>query len=455
MNPPESVPDWESLRPLLDEAMETLPPEDRDAVLLRFFQRRDLRAVGDLLGISDDAARKRVARALDRLRSVLARRGLTTSTAALAATLTAHAAAPTPVGLAAAIATFSLAGVTAGVAVTTVGSSTLGTLALMTKTQLAVMTAALVATGIAVPVAYQKSRQSAALSAENAALRAELDVRPVPVVEARPARVSATGDAEKEELLRLRGEVSRLRAEVKTARTGAPRIVQAGGPRSFQRKTNPNRAPGFVPSEQYAFAGMKTPADALQSYYWAMDHPASGKLLETIALPAEVRALLPRRLGGEATVTPATEAAGEGVEPASAATVDIVGVDPAGAAVGEHPAGSVAVMRTLDAGPGEGDMESALRPYNGHRVVSDTEIDPNTRELQVERELADGTTRTETQRLARVGDEWKVEPGGNVQVLAMPGGGAGVRITSGDEGTGASQLEMRIESRAVPVKPTP
>lgn len=96
-----------------------------------------------------------------------------------------------------------------------------------------------------------------------------------------------------------------------------------------------------------------------------------------------------------------------------------------------------------------------MRPYNGHRVVSDTEMDPNTRELQVERELADGSTRTETQRLARVGDEWKVEPGGNVQVLAMPGGGAGVRITSGAEGAGASQLEMRIESRAVPVKPTP
>ena len=42
-----------------DVAMETLPPEDRDAVLLRFFQRRDLRAVGDLPGISDDAALQR------------------------------------------------------------------------------------------------------------------------------------------------------------------------------------------------------------------------------------------------------------------------------------------------------------------------------------------------------------------------------------------------------------
>jgi hypothetical protein len=119
-------------------------------------------------------------------------------------------------------------------------------------------------------------------------------------------------------------------------------------------------------------------------------------------------------------------------------------------------------MQTLDSAvPGAGaagavaDFVSSgegierLSPFNGHRVVSETEIDPNTRELQVERELADGSTRLETQRLSRVGDEWKVQPGGEVQVMAMPGGGTGVMIQQG-AGNGGAQLEMHVEQRAGP-----
>ena len=97
-----------------------------------------------------------------------------------------------------------------------------------------------------------------------------------------------------------------------------------------------------------------------------------------------------------------------------------------------------------------------LNPYNGHRVLSETEIDANTRELQVEREMADGTTRTEAQRLVRVGDEWKMQPGGNLQVMEMPGGGAGVMINSGQGADGSTKLEMRIEQRpGVPLPPKP
>jgi RNA polymerase sigma factor (sigma-70 family) len=55
---------WEQLRPVLDEAMGSLGAKDRDAVLLRYFERKELRAVGDALGTSEEAARKRVARDL-------------------------------------------------------------------------------------------------------------------------------------------------------------------------------------------------------------------------------------------------------------------------------------------------------------------------------------------------------------------------------------------------------
>src|SRR5882724_8962879 len=60
--------DWTHIEPLLDEAMEALDATDRTAVLLRYFENRTFREVGETLGTSDDAAQKRVSRAVDRLR---------------------------------------------------------------------------------------------------------------------------------------------------------------------------------------------------------------------------------------------------------------------------------------------------------------------------------------------------------------------------------------------------
>src|SRR3989442_4429272 len=82
---------WDDLGPLLDEAMGRLGAKDRDAVLLRYFDRKELRAVGDVLGTSEEAARKRVGRALERLRRFLMRRGATLPATALASALAGNA----------------------------------------------------------------------------------------------------------------------------------------------------------------------------------------------------------------------------------------------------------------------------------------------------------------------------------------------------------------------------
>ena len=52
------------IAPVLDEAINELGPDDRDAILLRFFERRSLRSVGEALGTSENVAQKRVARAV-------------------------------------------------------------------------------------------------------------------------------------------------------------------------------------------------------------------------------------------------------------------------------------------------------------------------------------------------------------------------------------------------------
>lgn len=102
--------DWEKLRPLVDDAMHELSERDRGVVVLRFFQSRPFAEIGEAYGLSEDAARMRVERALGRLRALLVRRGITSTSAALSAVLMAHTAVAAPVGLASSVTGAALAG---------------------------------------------------------------------------------------------------------------------------------------------------------------------------------------------------------------------------------------------------------------------------------------------------------------------------------------------------------
>src|SRR5512135_3144097 len=83
--------DWTHIEPLLDEAMHALDETDRAAVLLRYFENKSLHEVGQALGTSDDAAQKRVSRAVERLREFFVRRGVTVGTSGLVVAITANA----------------------------------------------------------------------------------------------------------------------------------------------------------------------------------------------------------------------------------------------------------------------------------------------------------------------------------------------------------------------------
>ena len=86
--------EWETVEPFLNSALSALKPADRDAVLLRFLEGHTLAETGALLGISEDAARMRCSRALDKMRRYLTARGAAITTVTLAALLTTEAARP-------------------------------------------------------------------------------------------------------------------------------------------------------------------------------------------------------------------------------------------------------------------------------------------------------------------------------------------------------------------------
>jgi RNA polymerase sigma factor (sigma-70 family) len=213
----EPPPDWTRLRPVLDDAMHELGETDRLAVLLRHFERRPLADVGARLGLSENAARMRVDRALDKLHAKLAKRGVTSTAAALAVALSGQAVTAAPAALTAAVTTAALAA-----AVTT--TSTLGLFTLMTATKLKLTGALLLAlTGAAVILQSRALQQQ---RAENGALRQQLAQL---TTEAQAARTTAAQNAEElarlrqpqTELLRLRGEVAQLRKQAGNANRAA------------------------------------------------------------------------------------------------------------------------------------------------------------------------------------------------------------------------------------------
>jgi RNA polymerase sigma factor (sigma-70 family) len=137
------------LTPEIDVALSKLPPQDRQLLLMRFWQQQDWRSIGRNFGLSDDAAQKRMNRALERLRRILARRGITSTAGVLSAVL----AGTVPRDLPAAT-------VMKIIAATQVSTSTvLTTVAMTTKTKVAIAAALVIAA--TAPVVYQQQRIAA------------------------------------------------------------------------------------------------------------------------------------------------------------------------------------------------------------------------------------------------------------------------------------------------------
>lgn len=212
---PAAESSWDTVHPVLDSAMHALSEHDRNAVLLRYFENRPLAEVGARLGLSEDAARMRVRRALEKLRDLLGRRGVSSTSAALAALLAQQTVSAAPAGLASNIVGATLA----GGAVSSAPISTLLNL-MNAKLKIGIATAVVVA-GVATPLAIQE-RARRDLRAENARLRQHINALTPLASEserlsnllaqtAAAAQVAETNPSS--ELLKLRGEVGRLREE--------------------------------------------------------------------------------------------------------------------------------------------------------------------------------------------------------------------------------------------------
>ncbi len=161
-----STPEWDTVEPLLNAALSALKPADRDAVLLRFLEGHTLAETGDLLGISEDAARMRCARALDKLRRYLAAHGAAVTGVVLAVLLTTEAARPLSADAASAVTQATLQALTNGPApnVLLISKGVLHTMKI-TKIKYAALAASLLLVGAAVaPLVHAFSPHKANMS---------------------------------------------------------------------------------------------------------------------------------------------------------------------------------------------------------------------------------------------------------------------------------------------------
>jgi RNA polymerase sigma factor (sigma-70 family) len=248
---------WERLAPDLDDALAKLPETDRHALLLRFFEKRTAREIGLRLGLSEEAAQKRIARALERLRQQFAAAGLGVSVAGLVTLLGSEAVQAAPSALAGTITAAILqsgAATAAGLGAVS-PLSKLGSALLMTKSQ------AMMLSGIAILAVVPLARQQLTLTRVQAELAAAHQGLPVQSVDA-SVGPGKQRTSESEELDRLRRAVLALRAGISNAQTAAVKPASSKRPLGEVRLI-PGRS---VPFEELAFAGIDTPQAALQSY---------------------------------------------------------------------------------------------------------------------------------------------------------------------------------------------
>lgn len=300
---------WDKVRPVLDEALGEIDERDRDVILLRFFDGRPFADIGSRMRLTENAARMRVERALERLGAVLARRGITSTSAALGVALGQQIGAATPAGLAAAVTGTALAQASA----TATGGWLAGVVGL-TKLQIGI-TASIAAGGAAAFVVQH--RGNAELRADISSLRAQEPA--VAALRTENRRLTEVA-AEVEQLRRddiefkqLADSVGELRkASEEQTRVARARQVQQAQSRDVQAEVDRMNREGNALVGQYKELAAKVKDPALTAEQKAAAEAASKlKLAEIQAKQREVQAFI----AAARAANPGLELTGTGPKP--------------------------------------------------------------------------------------------------------------------------------------------
>jgi RNA polymerase sigma factor (sigma-70 family) len=289
MNATNSDPSgWSQIAPLLDEAIAALKESDRGVILMRFFEGKTLREVGDALGTSEDAAQKRLTRAVSELRSKLSRRGVAVGASSLALSLTAQATQTAPVGLGISISS-SAAIASAMVAHGTIGGT--GILAMTTIQKIIAGATIVAAVGAGVgehQTVRQQRDQIAAKEGELELLRVQVRqlIRERDDAKSQWSALQSEIDTAVAAVSRAKGgavreDSSEVKALLDRAATLKERVAQL--PSGWARATN------LLTKEDWMSVALGNPLDTQKSIDHALaqlQHKVVGKWAETVQAAA-------------------------------------------------------------------------------------------------------------------------------------------------------------------------
>jgi RNA polymerase sigma factor (sigma-70 family) len=377
---PEDAPDWDRLRLVLDDAMSELNETDYDALVLRFYQNQDFRMVGAAIGVSDDTAQKRVARALEKLRDILSQRGIRTTTIALSVVIAANAVQSAPVGLAA---TITAAAALVGTAVTTSTAIAITkTIAMTTlqKTFITVTVAALAGAGIF------EARQAAKARAEVQELQQQQTA-----LSGQIQKLQSDGDDASNRLIALRDENQRLKTNVAAlARFDAKQQTAANvgasqqPPSNVLSSTNSQTGSIELPKNSWVNAGFATPESALKTRGWSVLTGNREVFAESLSITPGARKIL------EDMILQLAQASND---PNKNQLIQ--------QAITEKWGVEEAILMPMMA-------LNQRQGFAGYRIVSEQTPAPDQMIMDVETETTSGLTHSDTLKFQQIGGDWKV-----------------------------------------------
>lgn len=285
---------WPRIEPLLDEAVAGLDEVERHAIVLRFYEGRSLRDVGAALGSSEDAAQKRVSRAVERLREFFAKRGVSVGVSGLAVVLSANAVQAAPVGLAL---TISTAAALTGTATVANASATATKTIAMTTMQKTLVGAVLTAS---VGIGIYESREASELRSSIRALRLQQEPVEAQAQQLGQERDEALRqlasyrenrerlDRDNAELLKLRAEVGQLRSDnkklddLRTENLSLARKVETLGVVVRNWTNAPKFINPYLARKNWADQGSSEPIYALETMLAAIKQNDDAKLSQIV-----------------------------------------------------------------------------------------------------------------------------------------------------------------------------
>src|SRR5262245_44243925 len=363
---PQAV--WDRIAPHLDGALAQLGEEDRDAILLRYFERKTAREIGEQLGLTEEAAQKRAARALDRLRLIMAERGLVAPVTGFAAVLSMQAVQSAPVGLTASV-------IAAGTAETiTSATSTIGLIMASTKIKIGLAAALIAAASIPLAIQHQTNTRlrgeiegHSQPGAELARLREELRR-----LTAEARSLAEQREKDSRELARLRGQL----AAANSRETKTPSVAKSPHAAAPRTPTDPSAAEEgkLVQREEWRNIGFQIPSAAVQTLEWAKINGDTNVIANGLAWADE---------NSRAAVAAIFAAAPESVR-------------------ARYGSADQYVLGLFNHS-GPTDARHTLLSY---RIIEE-QVAGDEAMLQVEYHYADGSTHAGPRRYVRIGNEWR------------------------------------------------